>query len=214
MRDAAAALLQQVARGLKGTVAVVEHHRIDLLAGQEAVEKHQRHAPAAHLVEVVVVLGAAGQRHQHAGHLGSEQRFDVAALQLHVFGRLAHDDAKAGLAGGLLNALNHRGKELTFDVRHHYSQQAALALAQGGGEVVGLVIALPGQLEHALLGGGPNAVVVAERPRNSRHRHAQLAGQVGHRNGGRGRARRCFLGEPMRGKVGRQPGPTGAGGQM
>jgi len=120
---------------------------------------------------MVKLQRVAGQRHQHARYLGVQQRFHVAALELHILVRLAHDDAEAGLAGGLLDALDNRRKKLALDVGHHHAQQAALAFAQGRGQVVGLVIELFGQLQHPLFGSCPNAVVVAQGPRYGRHRY-------------------------------------------
>jgi hypothetical protein len=44
----------------------------------------------------------------------------------------------------LLDALDYRREELALDIRHHHAQQPALAFAQGGGQVVGLVVELFG----------------------------------------------------------------------
>ena len=142
----------------------------------------------AHLVKVLKVERCPRNRYQNAGYLRAEQGFQVFALLGHVLARLADDDAEAGFAGRRFDAVHHGGKEAAFDVRHNHADELAFALAQGRGQVVGLVVELFGQLEHRLLGGRPNAVVVAQGPRNRGHGHAQLPSQISHGNRAAGHA--------------------------
>jgi len=121
VRDAAVALLNQVAHHLVSTLVVVEHHGADLQAVQYPVEEHQRNAALVHLLEVPGIVRGARQRHQNAFDLSVDERVDVVPLTGHVLVRLAHHHVEARLTGHLFDAVQHRRKEVPIDVGHHHA---------------------------------------------------------------------------------------------
>ena len=164
--NAPAALRQQVPHRLVPALEVVEHHRTHIVAGQNAVEKHQWHAALAHLLEVLEIVRGAGQRHQNAVDPRVNQRVDIFEFVLVVFIRLAQHHVEARLAGHGLHALQHLRKKVVVDVGHNHAQRVAVAFAQGGGQVVGLVVELLGQGLHPVAGGLADARMPAQGPRN------------------------------------------------
>ena len=188
MRDAPPPLVHQVLGHQVAALVVVHHHGAYLAAGENAVEKHQRHFSLLHLVEVLEVVRGTRERHQNAVDLRIHQRLHVLGFVRVVFVGLAQHHVVSGLVGHFLDSFHHQGKKVAVDVGHDDAQRVATPLAQGCRQVVGLVVELFGQLPHALAGGLADAGMVAQRPRNGGNGEVQLLGNVrdGSRFGGQG----------------------------
>ena len=159
---AAAALFQQVLRGLVAALEVIQLHRIQFGTVHDAVEKHQRNAALLNFIEVAEIVRRAGYGYQNAVDLGVYHRHHVLLLLLVVLVRLAEQHVEAGPVGHRLGSLHHLREEMAVDVGHNHAQRVAMAFAQGGGQVVGLVVELLGQLLHPVAGGLADARMPAQ----------------------------------------------------
>ena len=124
------------------------------------------------------IVRRARHRHHNAVDLRVYHRVHVLLLLLVVFVRLAEQHVEAGAVGHGLGPFHHLRKKVAVDVRHNDAQRVAAAFAQGRRQVVGLVVELLGQLPHPLAGGGADARMAAQCPRNSGNSQVQLLGNV------------------------------------
>jgi len=179
--NAGAALLDEVRHQLVGPEVIVENHGAHVAAPKilhHAVEKHQRHVLLAGQLEVAEIGGGVGQRHQNALDLAVHQQLNVLLFLLRVFVRLENHDAETGFAGFHGNTIEHLGEKMAGDVRYQHAQRVAAAPAQGGGQLVGLVVQLIGQQAHTLLGGLTHVFVASQRARHRGGRKLKRFGYI------------------------------------
>ena len=82
-----------MANGGVGSCIVVYHHAAGVYACAHSVVENQWHAPVDKVLEVGVLCGVFGLRHDDAAHLVFEERLTDAHFAFVLFVALGHHDA-------------------------------------------------------------------------------------------------------------------------
>ena len=164
---------------------VVHDHAVGVDAGADAVVEDERHARVEQLLEVSILAGVLGLRHDDAADTVLQERLTDAAFALVALIALRHHDAVTADDGLLLDA-GENGREVV--VRNLRDDDADdllrcyAAVAQALCQHVGIEVVLACILLDSLALFLADAWTVLQRPADSSDADTQFARDVFHRD--------------------------------
>ena len=174
--DARMALLNKMAGGEPGAVAVVQRHAALLIARDDAVDNHHA-GDLLHQMNELFIGQYFGVHHQRRAAMANEL-FNGLTLFLLAVVAVANQQEITGLVGNLLHGFHHGTEERIGDIAHHQTDGVGRLLSKGAGIGIRVIVEGLHRRQYRLARGLAGFRGVIDNARDSGDRYSSQPGHI------------------------------------